>query len=417
MLTIVKQARYALIAIALPVAFLSPSPAMAQYCPPGSAMEFTQNLILTEDGSIEATLGSIIGAIAFWLPQIEMAITAAGGSATQASNVHLHGAASINDVGDNHHFQLRKSVAQGVSADEAQPSVTLGQPDTGVRRIAAADLVGIKPLVNNALTAELGIAENTDPLTQYGTFVEVTKQFQNSRIPNYAKCDELVNSNGSGSCTNGPLPNGDVNANSVFGYDTYDSGSQQIVNNANNGTTAQIQQAALDYCRSLIADISPDPNTNSALSSPQGAVNYITRKSSDARMSLAQKVCYEISIERQPMQSTVSGSSFPNDTLNWGIKTLQDLNYPNIPQTLSPYQLMNILYNLQFSDPNWTQLLSSDNELQQMRTAVELHALRLRLQWENQQSLDEIKLLKAAEVSLKVEGSRHNASPTALPAQ
>jgi hypothetical protein len=319
----------------------------------------------------------------------------------------------INDALQNNEWSLSRSHAQGEAANDAQPSVTSGQSSTGIRRVFAVDTPK-EVLVSNALAGEIPIASNVaNSISQYGTFAEAAQQFQNSRIPNYANCKELVTSGGS--CSNGPLPDGDVNAQSVFGYDTYNTNAQTQVNPSNTGSESQIQQAALDYCRSLITDLALDPNQNSLLASTQGMEEYALRRAGDAKLSLAQKVCYEISIERQPVPAT----SLPNDTLNWGIRILNNLQYPssNIPQTLSPYQLMKILYSLQFADPNWMQLVSSDNQTQQMRLAVELHALRLQLQWENQKSLDEIKLMKAAEVAGKVQESRSNVPATALPAQ
>ena len=414
MLNLLKQTRLAIFAVALAVVGLSPSPAKAfgVFCPPGSAVEVTQDFILGVDISIETTLAAISAYIVVMLPLIEEAIASNAAAPHQANHVMTEGHMRINDALQANEWSLSRAHAQGESQNDAQPSVTAPQSATGSRRAFAVDIPK-QVQMSTALARESLVAGNVQgSISQYGTMTQASNQANNSRFPNYAKCDELTMSGGG--CTDGPLPDGDVNAQSVFGYDTYDTGPQTQVNPKNNGSTAQIQQAALDYCRNLITNLAPDPDQNALLGTPQGIATFTMRKAADARMSLAQKVCYEISVERQPINPNL-----PSDANNWGLKILNNMNYPtqNIPQTLSPYQVMKILYSLQFVDPNWLQLVSSDNEAQQMRLAVELHSLRLQLQWENQKSLDEIKLMKAAEVSARVQETRVNVPSTALPSQ
>ena len=240
---------------------------------------------------------------------------------------------------------------------------------------------------------------------------EASLQMANRLNNLYEKCDELSTAGG---CANGVLRNADVNAETIFGMDTQDTTLQTTVNATWAGSNAQLSQAALDYCRSVIASATPDPNQNALVGSPQGLATYQLRKAANARESLAQKACYDLAIERQPVAANLAA-----DSLAWGIKTLKDLNYNNnnLPQTLSPYQLKKILYSMQFADPNWTQLVSSDSEAQQLRIAVELNTLRLRLQWETYEVMDEIKLMKAARNAIKVEASRVNAPSSALPSQ
>ena len=208
----------------LAVALLASGPAMAQF-----DLEPTQDTILGTVTSIEGTLVSILNqltdpAMPGSLPMIESAITAAGASASQASNVHLHGAASINDVHDTHEWSLTSAEQQGEAQNHAQATYA-GCQTASAAMASTANFYPDRVSASNQVLGALNQAGNSSGQnSQYGTFARFAKDAA-YEIKQYANSSELCPSGATGcSVSNGPMPDADVNAFTLLGMDTFVSG-------------------------------------------------------------------------------------------------------------------------------------------------------------------------------------------------
>jgi hypothetical protein len=340
---------------------------------------------------------------------IQGAIAAVATAPAQSNNVMTEALMRINDAHQNQEWSLSRAEAQGEAANDSQPSVAGCQPSTGERAVFTNELPDRVETSNMivGMMNRMGNVQGSN--TQYGTFAGLTKDAL-YEIQQYGNSSELCTSGASGcSVTNGPMPDANVRADTLF-QDTYVNGTP--VGSSINATETQWQNAAKDYCANLTNTGDLDPLQNSVLGSPQGITEFSLRKAGDARMSLTQLVCSEMVAEREP-----------NTNSTWGQKIMNNLvstfNLPSgiATSNFSSYQLTKLLAHDQFADPNWDQMVASESSpTAVLRLMNTLEAASLQMQWKEYDSLERIKLLEAVSLASETEKTRKNVPATALPA-
>lgn len=251
---------------------------------------------------------------------------------------------------------------------------------------------------------------------------------------------------------NKPFFNADITAETILGYETFPTFTNEPKNGANPKLT--MKDAADAYCRNVATPTIPNPNRGPAAATTERQLYSVERTGWDARLSLAKTICNEAVWRRvgkfvddtDPTAAADSAQASYTETGTWFSKTVADYrklacNKDNYDKSgtadkvkvnreaaekaaeacqktvdtlaagkgqISDFEMAKTIYSRLMFTPNAQKLIGAANDSDMTKLTLQLDQLTLALNYRIYELQEKLALIKAAQLATMVERNRTN---------